>query len=174
MSRRERFVEALNPVPTFSTGTYPFKSVKTQMRVVWLAITHHAKFKAVLGAILISICLFLSTFVDIPSSNLRLTEEIVPHKCVPHQDSPTLVSLHTKLRIYYDGGQWFHMAENFLVQHAILSQKDELLQAKHVYYNFDQSTYLQLNHPSHHPQNVNVSHNVFSCMMSSFCSGLPV
>lgn len=59
------------------------------------------------------------------------------HKCIPSVDSPVLVNLKTKMKVHYDGGQWYHMAENFLVQHSLLAKHQALVDGKSVWYNFD-------------------------------------
>jgi len=33
---------------------------------------------------------------------------------------PTLYNMKTKMHVTYEGGHWFHMAENFMTQHSIL------------------------------------------------------
>lgn len=58
-------------------------------------------------------------------------------KCNPTADSPILLNLKTKMRVFYDGGQWYHMAENYLVQHSLLSNQNRLIDGKYVWYNFD-------------------------------------
>jgi hypothetical protein len=41
------------------------------------------------------------------------------------------------MKVHYDGGQWYHMAENFLVQHSLLKKHQALVDGKSVWYNFD-------------------------------------
>jgi len=58
-------------------------------------------------------------------------------KCTPNSNSPILLNLKTRMQVYYDGGQWFHMTENFLVQHSLLAEQQRQLQGKSIWYNFD-------------------------------------
>lgn len=70
---------------------------------------------------------------------LTTARKLLPgiRKCTPNSDSPVLLNLKTKMRVLYDGGQWYHMTENFLVQHSLLSQKQRLIHGKSIWYNFD-------------------------------------
>ena len=58
-------------------------------------------------------------------------------KCFPNDESPTLIALRTRLNVFYDGSQWFHMAENYLVQHSLLQANQRLVSQKSVVYSFD-------------------------------------
>ena len=59
------------------------------------------------------------------------------HRCVWHEGDPVLYHLKTKMGVNYDAGHWFHMAENFMVQHSILRDANELTNASNVIYSFD-------------------------------------
>lgn len=82
---------------------------------------------------LAAILFFFFNFESEQESNLVL------NRCIWKQNGPVLMNLKTHLNVYYDGGQWFHMSENFLVQHSMLKKNRALLNATDVYYNFDSS-----------------------------------
>lgn len=65
-------------------------------------------------------------------------------KCDPRADSPVLISLKTKMPVFYDASQWFHMAENYLVQHSILGGENKLTDSRVVVYNFDKGSVLKV------------------------------
>ena len=52
---------------------------------------------------------------------------------------PVFVNVKTKLGVNYDAGHWFHMAENLMVEHALLQRKQGLLNSSIIFYNFDKS-----------------------------------
>jgi len=64
--------------------------------------------------------------------------------CPWSEGNPVLFHLKTKLGVNYDAGHWFHMAENFMVQHSILRGTNGLTNASVVIYNFDEGLFLFL------------------------------
>ena len=68
-----------------------------------------------------------------------LTEQTLHKGCVWKQRDPVLFHLRTHSGVTYDGGHWFHMSENFMVQHSILRAKDNFATSSEVYFNFDRS-----------------------------------
>jgi hypothetical protein len=76
---------------------------------------------------------YLSKLVPIPF----LQNHFQFQKCSPNSNSPILLNLKTKMHVSYDGGQWFHMAENFLVQHSLLAEQQRQLEGMSIWYNFD-------------------------------------
>jgi len=61
--------------------------------------------------------------------------------CPWSEGDPVLFHLRTKLGVNYDAGHWFHMAENFMVQHSILRSTNGLTNASIVIYNFDEDDF---------------------------------
>lgn len=59
------------------------------------------------------------------------------HRCVWREGDPVIYHMKTKMGVNYDAGHWFHMAENFMVQHSVLRNAGELTNASKVFYNFD-------------------------------------
>lgn len=88
----------------------------------------------VLTIIILSV-LFGSKSFFTPLNSSARKEEFV--RCSPNEDSPVLVNLKTKMKVYYDGDQWFHMAETFSVQHSILKSQGRLIDGRRIWYNFD-------------------------------------
>jgi hypothetical protein len=76
---------------------------------------------------------YYSELLPIP----HLEHHVHFRKCTPNSNSPILLNLKTHMQVYYDGGQWFHMTENFLVQHSLLAEQQRQLQGKSIWYNFD-------------------------------------
>ena len=62
---------------------------------------------------------------------------------------PVFYNLHTKMGVSYEGGHWFHMAENFMTAHSSLRQAGRLAAinstdvAGEVYYNFDNPRFVK-------------------------------
>ena len=59
--------------------------------------------------------------------------------CLWEEGDPVLLNLRTKSGVNYEGGHWFHVAENFMVQHSILRSTYRLANSSHVYFNIDKS-----------------------------------
>jgi hypothetical protein len=57
--------------------------------------------------------------------------------CTWREGDPQLFYLKTTSGVNYDGGHWFHVAENFMVQHAILRSNGGAADASDVYFNTD-------------------------------------
>lgn len=62
------------------------------------------------------------------------------HRCAWKEGDPVVYHLKTKMGVNYDAGHWFHMAENFMVQHSILRSANQLTNASEVFYSFDKGT----------------------------------
>ncbi len=73
----------------------------------------------------------------------------IPTKCVNSQVDgayPVLYNLKTALGVTYDGGHWFHVAENFMAQHSKLRANGGNTDATDIYFNFDKPGFsLELN-----------------------------
>jgi hypothetical protein len=76
-----------------------------------------------------------------------------PRACQWSEGDPLLFNLRTKLGVTYDGGHWFHMAENFMTQHSIIranqasvsdpvAKRDAADTTNEVYMNFDNSDFI--------------------------------
>lgn len=57
--------------------------------------------------------------------------------CERHHIHGTLFNVLTKLNVFYTSDQWFHMAENCLVQLHLLQTSNRLSNSSVVLYNFD-------------------------------------
>ena len=66
----------------------------------------------------------------------------VQHRCLWKEGDPVVYHLKTKMGVNYDAGHWFHMAENFMVQHSILRKAGELTNSSNIILNFDEGTSL--------------------------------
>jgi hypothetical protein len=64
----------------------------------------------------------------------------ISSQCVWKESDPVLYNMKTKMGVNYDAGHWFHMSENFMVQHSVLRKTGHLTNATHVIYNFDKRT----------------------------------
>jgi hypothetical protein len=64
------------------------------------------------------------------------------NNCIWNNNDPVIYNMRTKLGVGYEGGHWFHMAENFMVQHSILRHDGMLTNASNVYYNFDKDGFI--------------------------------
>lgn len=63
----------------------------------------------------------------------------------PIRDS-AVFNVKTKLGVSYDGGHWFHMAENLLAEHSANRNRNSLTNTSHIIYNFDKLSFVdQLN-----------------------------
>ena len=65
------------------------------------------------------------------------------NNCIWNNNDPVIYNMRTKLGVGYEGGHWFHMAENFMVQHSILRHDGMLTNASNVYYNFDKDGFIK-------------------------------
>lgn len=120
----------------FSLTCRMWKYVHEMCTTRYLSHSHVYRLLALI--ITVGIVAVFRSWSDSISPNVRLLEEMTPMKCNPSSHSPSFVTLHTKQRVTYDGGQWFHMAENFLVQHSLLKKNKALPLSQQVFYNFDQ------------------------------------
>lgn len=62
----------------------------------------------------------------------------IQHRCQWKEGDPVVYHLKTKMGVNYDAGHWFHMAENFMVQHSILRKAGELTNSSNIILNFDE------------------------------------
>ena len=76
------------------------------------------------------------------SSSILQEDAIIENHCPWQENDPVLYNMKTKLGVSYEGGHWFHMAENFMVQHSILRREGKLTNASLVYYNFDKDDFI--------------------------------
>ena len=80
----------------------------------------------------------------------QLTTSSVTHShesCAWKEGDPELFHLKTSSGVHYDGGHWFHVAENFMVQHTLLRQRQKsngigLATSKEVYLSLDRPEFL--------------------------------
>lgn len=77
---------------------------------------------------------------DIWPSAWGSPEMLEIRKCKWTESDPAIFSMRTKTNVFYDAGQWYHMTENFLIQHSILREKNALASASQVFFNFDEGT----------------------------------
>ena len=63
--------------------------------------------------------------------------DAVQATCDWAEGDPVIYHLKTKLGVNYDAGHWFHMAENFMVQHSKLRASRGWTHSSVVIYNFD-------------------------------------
>lgn len=80
----------------------------------------------------ISICLVNLYYSPTP---LKLKDAFI--RCNWRQTDAVLFSMNTKSGVNYEGGHWFHMAENFMVQHSILREVKRLSNSSIAYFNVD-------------------------------------
>eukprot|EP01032_Pedospumella_encystans_P009988 gene9988-11704_t len=66
----------------------------------------------------------------------------VQHRCLWKEGDPVVYHLKTKMGVNYDAGHWFHMAENFMVQHSILRKAGELTNSSNIILNFDEDHFI--------------------------------
>jgi len=76
-------------------------------------------------------CIFVSLILNFSSvsSSKNLREDFLEfnsRKCDWNDKSPTIFYLNSKSGVNYEGGHWFHIAENFLVLHSILRSQGRL------------------------------------------------
>lgn len=67
--------------------------------------------------------------------------------CVWTEGDPQLFHLKTSSGVHYDGGHWFHVAENFMVQHTLMRQRQKktgvgLASSKDVYLSIDRDAFV--------------------------------
>lgn len=68
--------------------------------------------------------------------------------CVWKEGDPQLFHLKTTSGVHYDGGHWFHVAENFMTQHTLLRQRQQqqgmmgLATSSDVYISMDREGFL--------------------------------
>jgi hypothetical protein len=67
--------------------------------------------------------------------------------CVWKEGDPQLFHLKTSSGVHYDGGHWFHVAENFMVQHTLMRQRQKsqgigLASSSEVYLSLDRDAVL--------------------------------
>lgn len=84
-----------------------------------------------------SFSIFDSIFGDEPTSAAISHGFGVNKDCNWLPGGPVIYNMKTKLGVNYDAGHWFHMAENFMVQHSTLRETNRLTNASVVIYNFD-------------------------------------
>jgi hypothetical protein len=64
------------------------------------------------------------------------TTEAAHLTCTPTERDPMLFHLKTSLGVSYKGGHWFHVAETFLTQHALIPPEGKA-SSSHIFFNFD-------------------------------------
>ena len=72
--------------------------------------------------------------------------DTIQSSCKYHDDDPELFYLKTISGVHYDGGHWFHVAENFMVQHSLFrsresEQEEKEAKAPEVYFLTDRGGY---------------------------------
>jgi hypothetical protein len=75
--------------------------------------------------------------VTSPSRSQKLILSTRNEYCSWREGDPVLYYLKTKLGVTYEADHWFHMAENFMVQHSILLKQNLLANSSVIFYDFD-------------------------------------
>lgn len=96
---------------------------------LWIIIT-------IVGGLYLLYMSYFAFFATEIVSETRPTT--VQHRCHWKEGDPVVYHLRTKMGVNYDAGHWFHMAENFMVQHSILRSAGELTNSTNVILNFDE------------------------------------
>lgn len=60
-------------------------------------------------------------------------------RCDANAATATLYLMRTSLGVNYDGGHWFHVAENFMAQHSMLRESKRQSDKMNVFYCFDKA-----------------------------------
>lgn len=99
---------------------------------------------AIYGSFVVIVLLVLFNLFYLTSDKVvhqQRTESgaVTPNSCkwAAGRSQPVIYNLKTALGVSYKGSHWFHMAENFMVQHSILRASGKLTDSDEVYYNFD-------------------------------------
>ena len=106
---------------TYSSHSFTSKPTIMLLRKWWVRII-----------LILGIFTFLMLqYFDIFSSN----ELHVPtESCTWQEGDSQLFYLKTTSGVNYDGGHWFHVAENFMVQHSILRKSGNLANSSTVFF----------------------------------------
>lgn len=94
----------------------------------------------VLAAVVVLVLFLVFNAWVIPQS-FETTDRLPEHKCHWTPSDPIFYNIHTKLGVNYDGGHWFHMAENIMTMHSVLRAQNRLANASTVYFNFDEKDF---------------------------------
>ena len=79
-------------------------------------------------------------FFDGYNDNSHFRAHDVSQKmCSSTSEQPVLYLLRTSSGVNYEGGHWFHIAENFMVLHSILRERNMLTNASEIYISVDKS-----------------------------------
>lgn len=101
--------------------------------------------------IILAVVIFLIYGESMWKSNDALTSSAASHShhetCVWKEGDPQLFHLKTSSGVHYDGGHWFHVAENFMVQHTLMRQRQlktgmGLATSSDVYLSLDRDAFL--------------------------------
>lgn len=94
-----------------------------------------------LTAIILGAYFFISMeYIAGGSSGKAIPAEWKTHRhqtCRWSPGGPVVVHLRTKMGVNYDGGHWFHMAENFMAPYSALRAEHRSINASTVYFVFD-------------------------------------
>ena len=118
---------------------------KTNRSLIWWLIA--LSISSLFG---VSILYYIFYVVPIENGLIQRHSILVNQKCTSDQkhDLAALFQLRTKLGVNYDAGHWFHIAENFMVQHSTLREKNQLANSSTIYFSFDTGkTFLFFYHP---------------------------
>jgi hypothetical protein len=115
--------------------------------------------KSVLGRPLNALLVLTALIIFIYTANIWKSNEITSNiskekfhnsnheTCVWSEGDPQLFHLKTSSGVHYDGGHWFHVAENFMVQHTLMRQRQVtkgigLATSSDVYLSLDREAFL--------------------------------
>lgn len=99
------------------------------------------KSTCIILSILIALA-FLFNLMTNSSNTLLENTHHTPAPCTWSPGDPTLYYLRTKLGVNYDASHWFHMSENFMTQHSILSASRMTTNSSTVYFAFDNQDFI--------------------------------
>eukprot|EP01039_Chlorochromonas_danica_P009398 gene9398-10381_t len=94
------------------------------------------------SAVVLFLCIVIFNVVMIPSTFDQQSVDIghtggQSVRCHWTVNDPVVFNIRTKLGVNYDGGHWFHMAENILTMHSMLRAQGRLANSSQVFFNFD-------------------------------------
>eukprot|EP01041_Mallomonas_annulata_P012370 gene12370-26022_t len=72
-------------------------------------------------------------YFNVATSTIINNETNLIENCKWKDGDPILFKIVTKSGVNYEGGHWFHIAENFMVQHSILRHQNKLANSSKVH-----------------------------------------
>ena len=96
---------------------------------------------ALAAALVLSLLSFYASGPLLRGASGKVLSERTLVRCVPDERDPMLFHLKTALAVGYSGGHWFHVAETFMTQHALLPP-DRKAFSSNVYFDLDRRGFI--------------------------------